>query len=177
MSTAEIFQEQGIKLYNQYEYEEAGRAFRQAQEAYEAAGQPNMAAEMKVNIGLVHRALNENHQALAMMQEALHTFQDQTDELRMAQVLGNMGGVYTKLNDKEQAYSTYRQAADIFLDLGEKQMYSETLLAMGSLQIRDGKVFVGAATYQIGLAELENLTARQKILKQISSFISAFGRR
>jgi tetratricopeptide (TPR) repeat protein len=165
VSTAEELQEQGVKLFRQKEYEEASRVFRQAQEAYEGDGQGDMAAEMQTNIGLVHRALGENQQALDVMQEALHTFQQTNDALRAAKVLGNMGGVYASLGDREQAYNCYRQAADTFQELGEKKLHGETLLAMADLQVREGKLGRGAATYEVGLSELDHLSPSQKILK------------
>lgn len=165
MTTAKDLQEQGIKLYHQQDYEAAARIFQQAKDAYAADNQPDMAAEMETNIGLVHRALGENQQALEIMQAALRTFQERGDSLRAAQVMGNLGGVYIELGDKEQAYNCYRQAADIFQDLGEKKLYGETLIAIGAMQVRDGKLWAGAATYEVGLENLDKLTMPQKILK------------
>ncbi|MGQ9889899.1 MAG: tetratricopeptide repeat protein [Aggregatilineales bacterium] len=165
MSQAQELQEKGIKLFQQKDYEAAARLFQQAQEVYEAEGRADMVAEMQTNIGLVHRALGENQQALDLMQAALRTFQDSGDTRRAAMVLGNMGGVYAALDDKEQAYQCYRQAADIFEALGEKKLYGETLIAMGDLQFRDGKVMAGAATYEVGLEQLDELSASQKIIK------------
>ena len=63
MSTAQELQEQGVKLFRQRDYEAAGRVFQQALDAYEADKQADMAAEMRTNIGLVHRSLGENQQA------------------------------------------------------------------------------------------------------------------
>jgi tetratricopeptide (TPR) repeat protein len=165
MSTAKELQEQGVKLFQQKDYEAAARLFQKALDAYEADGQKDMVAEMRVNIGLVHRQLGENEQALNEMQGALATFQELKDELRTAKVLGNMGGVYAALGNKEQAYNCYRQAADIFDAKGEKKLYGETLIAMGDLQVRDGKLMVGAATYEVGLEQLDQLSPSQKILK------------
>jgi len=76
-----------------------------------------------------------------------------------------MGGVYVELGDKEQAYNCYRQAADIFQEQGEKKLYGETLIAMGAMQVRDGKIWAGAATYEVGLEQLDKLTTTQKVLK------------
>ncbi|HLU09400.1 MAG TPA: tetratricopeptide repeat protein [Oceanobacillus sp.] len=165
VSTADQLQDQGVKLFRQKEYEEAARVFRQAQEAYESEGKGDMAAEMLTNVGLVHRALGEHQQALDAMQQALHTFQQLNDPLRAAKVLGNMGGVYASLGDREQAHNCYRQAADTFQELGEKKLHGETLLAMADLQVREGKLGRGAATYEAGLSELDNLTPSQKIMK------------
>jgi tetratricopeptide (TPR) repeat protein len=170
MATAKELQDQGVKLYQQKDYEAAARTFQQAQEAYAEEGRKDMVAEMQTNIGLVHRALGEHQQALNIMQTALLTFQEQGDPLRAAQVLGNMGGVYLELDDKEQAYNCYRQAADVFQELGEKQLYGETLLAMGALQLKDGKFMAGAATYEVGLEQLDNLTTSQKILQKLIGF-------
>jgi tetratricopeptide (TPR) repeat protein len=124
-----------------------------------------MVAEMQTNIGLVHRALGEHQQALDTMQGALTIFQELGDPVRVAKVLGNMGGVYAALGDKEQAYNCYRQAADVFEEQGEKKLYGETLIAMGDLQVRDGKLMSGAATYEVGLEQLDQLSASQKVLK------------
>ncbi|MBZ0297658.1 MAG: tetratricopeptide repeat protein [Anaerolineae bacterium] len=175
MSQAQELQAQGLKLFQQQDYEASTRAFGQAQEAYEAEGQRDMAAEMQTNIGLVHRALGENQQALDMMQEALHTFQELGDAKRTAMVFGNMGGVYAALHDREQAYNCYRQAADLFEEIGEKKLYGETLVAMGDLQVRDGKVMAGAATYEVGLENLDKLSPSQKIIKGLLGIRNKLG--
>jgi tetratricopeptide (TPR) repeat protein len=170
VSQAQDLQAQGVKLFQQHDYEDAARLFRQAQEAYEIEGRADMAAEMQVNIGLVHRSLGENQQALEVIQEALRTFETMQDARRMAMVLGNLGGVYVALGDREQAYNCYRQAADIFEELGDKKLYGETLIAMGDLQVREGNVLRGAATYEVGLENLDELTASQKMIKGLLGF-------
>lgn len=177
MQNAHDLLEQGVKLYDQHDYEAAARSFQQAKDLFSELGQQDMVAEMKVNIGLVHRALGENQQALDLMREALKTFEESGDRLRTAQVLGNLGGVYAALNDKEQAYAAYRQAADIFLEQDEKAMYSDTLIALGRLQIRDGKILSGTALYQVGLEFKEHLTPTQKIIKRLSTVINSLSRR
>lgn len=170
MSQAAELQAQGVRLFQQQDYEDAARHFRQALDIYEAEEKADMVAEMQVNIGLVHRSLGENQQALDMMQEALNAFETLQDARRTAMVLGNMGGVYAALGDREQAYNCYRQAADIFEEIGEKKLYGETLVAMGDLQMREGKVMRGAATYEVGLENLDELSASQKMIKGLLGF-------
>ncbi|HEX2907847.1 MAG TPA: tetratricopeptide repeat protein [Phototrophicaceae bacterium] len=165
MTSAQELQERGVKLFQQRDFEAAAQQFQQAQSVYEAEGHRDLAAEMLTNIGLVHRTLGENQQALEAMQSALAVFQELNDTLRTAKVLGNMGGVYVELNDHEQAYNCYRQAADIFEAVGEKKLYGETLIAIGSLQIDERKLMDGAATYEVGLENLDELSPRQKMLK------------
>jgi len=172
MSIADDMKEQGIALYNQHDYEAAARAFQQAKDAYSEAGTHDMVAEMKVNIGLVHRELGETQQALELMQEALRTFEDMGDKMRTAQVLGNLGGVYQALGDKEQAEMSYRQAGNLFDELGEEQLYSDTMMALGAMQVRDFKFFMGAATYSVALEKRKNLTGTQRIIKSLSNLLN-----
>ncbi len=165
MATAQELQEQGVHLFQQRDYEAAARVFHQAMDAYAAEGRRDLMAEMQTNIGLVHRALGEHQLALEAMQAALRIFQELNDPVRVAKVLGNLGGVYAALGDREQAYNCYRQAADIFEEQGEKKLYGETLIAMGKLQVEDGKLMVGAATYEAGLEQLDQLSPTQRVLK------------
>ncbi len=174
MANAKEMQDQGLKLFQQKEYEAAKRLFEQARDQYEAEGHADMAAEMNVNIGLIHRLLGENQRALDLLQEALVVFQGMDDQIRVAKVLGNLGLVYRGLNDNEQAHNAYRSAAEIFDALGEKQLYGETLVAMGDLQVREGKLGAGAATYEVGLGNLDELNASQKVLKGLIGIRNRF---
>jgi tetratricopeptide (TPR) repeat protein len=171
MSKGNELKEQGLKLHQQHDYEAAARLFQQAQEAYQAEGAEDMSAEMMVNIGVIHRTLGENQQALDAMQTAMRVFKDMQDQERIAKVLGNMGGVYTALGDKEQAYTAYREAADIFEELNDKQNYGETLVAMGYLLIGNGKWFAGATTIGEGLTYKESLSTNERIMKGLASVI------
>lgn len=173
MRRAKELQEQGVQLFQKREYEAAAKVFDQAKQAYLEADDDIMASEMKVNIALVHRELGEKQQALDLMQEALKFFKDKNDQLRIAQVLGNMGGVYLALQDKEQAAMAYREAADIFIELGEKELYADTLLALGNLQVREGKFVAGASLYQVGLGDKQQLNFRQRFMKRLSGFITS----
>jgi tetratricopeptide (TPR) repeat protein len=174
MATAEQLKEQGLKLFYDKDYEAAARVFNQALDAYTSEGKADMSAEMQVNLGLIHRALGEHQQSLELMKAAMNTFEQMNDQLRTAMVLGNIGGTYSSLGDKEQAYNCYRLAADLFEALGEKKLYGETMLAMASLQIKEGKLLAGAATYEVGLENLDSLSAQQKIIRSLLSVRNRF---
>lgn len=162
---AKKLQDKGVAAYQKKNYEQAVQLFNQASQAYEAAGAKDKAVEMTVNIGLVHRALGENQQALDIMSAALPVFQEMGDSLRAAQVLGNMGGVYAALGDHEQAYVCYVQAADTFEELGEKKMHADTMIAMSTLQVKERKFMAGVETYEEAFKNLDNLTAKQRVLR------------
>jgi len=165
MADGKTLQDSGTKLFLQKDYEAARQVFQQAVDAYEAETEPLLAAEMKINIGLIHRTLGENQSALDVMLEALRVFETAKDQRRMAMALGNLGGVYRELDDHEQAHNCYRRAADLFQELGEKQMQAQTLEAIASLQMKEGKIGTAAATYEAALGDLNQLKASQKLLK------------
>jgi tetratricopeptide (TPR) repeat protein len=165
VATGQELQDQGVELFKQHDYEAAAQVFQQANDAYLAEGKKDMAAEMQSNLGLIYRSLGENQKALDAIQGALTTFQEMNDTLRSAKALGNLGGVYVAMGDREQAYNCFRQAADIFQDLGEKKLHGDTLLAMADLQMKDGKLMAGAATYEAGLEQIDHLNTSQKIIK------------
>lgn len=168
MTTANELQEQGLKHYQQKDFEEAARAFQKAHDLYLEAGDHAKAAEMNANIGLTHRSLGEYQQALDVMMVALRAFQEQRDPVRAAQVLGNMGGVYVELGDKEQAYACYKQAADVFSEQGEKKLYADTMSAIGALQIRDRKLGEGATNYELGAMMNDNPNALQRFVRSVA---------
>lgn len=172
LSKADSLKEEGVKLFNQHDYEAANRSFQQAKDAYEAEDNYTMVAEMKVNIGLVHRSLGESQQALELMQEALRFFQEKNDKLRTAHVLGNMGGVHLSLGDKDKAEIAYRDAAALFKELDEADLYSDTLQALGRLQLTSGKFLQGATNYQTALAGRKNLRISQRIILMLTNIIS-----
>lgn len=167
MTTASEWQDQGISAYQKKDYEASLSAFNNALEAYTADDDIAMANEMKINIGLVYRGQGEHMQALEIMQEAMAYFQETEDVIRAAKALGNIGGVYEQLDDREQAYTCYRQAADLFEEIGEKVMYGETMLAIGALQVKDGKFMKGSATYEIGLNNIDKRSAPQRLLNWV----------
>ena len=61
----------------------------------------------------------------------------------------------------------YRQAATKFLELEENEKYGQTLIALAMLQIRNGKFFEGAATYEVGLENLTQLSGSQKLIRRL----------
>lgn len=151
VTSGDELRDEGIELFNERDYEAAAQKFRQALDAYAVHNRDDMVAEMKVNQGLVYRALGEHQQAIDLMESALNTFEEIEDQNRVAQVLGNLGGVYKAMGDQYHAELSYRQAANSFRDIDKMDLYVDTLMALGRLQWRSGKIFLASATYQDAL--------------------------
>lgn len=165
MATGTELQEQGVKLFMQHDYEMAAEKFKAAVAAYEQEGKQDMAAEMKVNLGLTDRALGNFDTAVGLMSEARQIFANTQDRNREAQVIGNLGGVYLSQGNNEQAMTLYREAADTFLELEDNERYGQTLLAIADIQFKTGKMMQAATTYEIALDNVKDLNFRQKIMK------------
>src|SRR5258706_5410173 len=164
-STGTELQDQGVKLFMQHEYEAAADAFKQAQDAYDAEGKKDLAAEMQVNLGLIDRALGNCDDAVKLMTGAQQVFHDMNDRSREAQVIGNLGGVYLSQGNSEQAVTLYREAADTFRELKDEERYGQTLLAIADVQMKSGKLGEAMVTYEIALENIKSPNFRQKILK------------
>ncbi len=167
MPTGDELKEKGVQQYLQGDHEDAAATFREAIAAYESAGTADMAAEMRVNLGLALHSLDQDEPALDQMNQALAVFTQINDDHRRAQVLGNMARVYAKMGNSEQAMTNYREASSIFIEQGDEQNYGETVLAIADLQFRGGHLMQAASTYEIGLDYIKNPNARQKMMKKL----------
>jgi tetratricopeptide (TPR) repeat protein len=165
MATGAELQKQGVDLFMQHDYEAAAEKFKAAVTAYDQEGKADLAAEMKVNLGLVDRALGNFDNAVALMSEAQQVFAKLNDPSREAQVKGNLGGVYLSQGNNEQAMTLYREAADAFKELNDADRYGQTLLAVADIQFKTGKLMEAAATYEVALDSIKDLTFRQRIMR------------
>lgn len=167
MSTGSELQTKGIRLFEGGKYDEAAAIFTEAIAAYQSENSPELSAEMQVNLGLTKREQGDFEGAVEMMQTGLAYFRENGIRLREAQALGNMALVYAKAGDHEQAQTMYREAAAIFRELGEDQFYGETILALGDMLFRAGKLQEALAIFEVGLERMKNKNQRQKVMKQL----------
>lgn len=167
MSTGSELQIKATRLFEKGKYEDAAEVFNEALAAYEQEGTGDLAAEMRVNLGLAKRELGDFEAAISEMQAGLAYFKETEDRLREAQTLGNMALAYSKAEDEEQAQTMYREAAQIFREIDEDEYYGETVLALADMQFRSGHLMEALATFEVGLEHIRNKNHRQKMMKQL----------
>jgi len=165
MATGKELQDQGVKLFQDRDYEAAQGIFKQATDAFNAEGASDMAAEMQVNAALVDRTLGNYEASATAMIAARQVFAGMGDKLREAQVIGNLGGVYLAQGNNEQASTLYREAADLFKEVGDEEKYGQTLLAMAEIQMKDRKFLDALVTYEVALDSIQDLNIRQRMMK------------
>jgi tetratricopeptide (TPR) repeat protein len=167
MSTGSELQIKATRLFEKGKYEDAAEVFTEALEAYQEEGTGELAAEMRVNLGLAKRELGDFEAAITEMQTGLAYFKETEDQLREAQTLGNMALAYAKADDEEQAQTMYREAGRIFREIGEDEYYGETILALADMLFRSGHLVEALATFEVGLEHVRNKNHRQKMMKQL----------
>jgi tetratricopeptide (TPR) repeat protein len=165
MSEGKVLQSRGIQQYQNQDYEAALETFQAAFQAFQDEGEPLHAAEQQVNMGLTYRALEKHDEALEQMQAGLASIREHGDRRLEAQALGNMALVYARQDNDEQAATMYREAATIFRELKDDENYGETILALGDLQFRSGKMVQAVASYEVALDYIKNPNQRQKMMK------------
>ncbi len=167
MSKGQEFQTKATRLFESEKYEEAAETFTEAMNAYQEAGDEQLAIEMRVNLGLAKREMGDYEAAVTEMQAGLAYFRENGVRLREAQTLGNMALAYAKLDDQEQAQTMYREAASIFREIGEDEYYGETILALGDMLFRSGNLMEALGIFEVGLEHIRNKNHRQKLMKQL----------
>lgn len=172
--SAQDVKEEGLRLFQEGLYLEAADKFEEARQAFDAEGDVVEAAEMRNNLGIVHRMRREWDEAVTALEDARSAFADLEDRNREAQVLGNLGGLYASQGQRDKAKASLRQAADIFADLGDDQRMGETLMALAVQQWKSGDRQRGLTTYKAGLESLEQPSAGQKALRGLLNLSTKF---
>jgi tetratricopeptide (TPR) repeat protein len=157
----------GNQLYKSRRYDEAAETFQLAVEEYLLDGRPLKAAEMKNNRCV---ALLQNKQPREALEAAAGTeelFTEAGDRQKLAVALSNQGTALKELKDREQALEKFRQAAEIFQELEQTENYLQVMQSISSLELGGGNPMGAVAAMQSGLANVEKLSFRQRVLKTL----------
>jgi len=160
---------QAQTAYQKGDYQQAADLFQAAALAYQAQGQPAMAAEMANNQSV---ALLQAGEAQAALDAATGTdvvFEGEGDRLKKAMAIGNQAAALDALGRLEEAEEHYQHCAELLFKLGEEQMRAQVMQALSSLQLRSGRQLEALASMQAGLDTLERPTMRQRFLKRLLS--------
>ncbi len=137
--SADQLKEEGLRLFQRGELDNAIGIFETAVSTYATEQNPVGQAEMLNNIGVIQRMRGKHDESLAALTTA-HTLCQQAGDInRRAQVLGNMGDLYAAMGDKETAARCYSDAAELFAQDGDKQKQSQVLKALCLLRLRQGQ--------------------------------------
>jgi len=157
--------------YQTEEYALAANKYQSAQEAYAAAGDALMAAEMANNASV---ALLKGGNAGAAYEAAAQTdqaFARAGDLRRQAIALSNQASALESLKKTDQALALYQQSSELLKQINETEMRAFVLKSISFLQFRTGKRIEAMATMRIALDAQRKLTLRERVLKSLLGIV------
>jgi tetratricopeptide (TPR) repeat protein len=159
------FSNEGKKLYQQGDYEEAADSFLSAYEAYHEAGDDMNAAEEKNNRSVCLLKAGMADEALLAVAGTPEVFESNGDRKRQAMALGNMGAALNKLGRRDEAIEVYNQSAEIFREIGEHDLRAPVLQALSDLQFAKGKPLESFMSLSAGLNEDQKPSLYKRFMK------------
>ncbi|MDZ7843622.1 MAG: hypothetical protein U5K99_02295 [Anaerolineales bacterium] len=164
----------GKKAYAAGDYAAAAEAYAGAAEALREGGQDLDAAEMENNRAVSLLQINRAEGAREAVRGTAEIFAAAGDLKRQAIALANTAAAEEGLGEKERALELYRRSADLLAELGEDQLRAEVMKSISSLQLRDRDALGALFSMRRGLAEVENPTLVQRLLKRLLELPAKF---
>jgi hypothetical protein len=162
--------EKAQRDYAQADYAAAAEGFAKAAAAYADSGDPLMTAEMQNNRSV---ALFRGKDAGGALEAALGTdkvFAQAGDFRRQGIALANQATALAALKQNKQAIDLYIRAGEALKQANEAEMRLQVLQPLSMIYFRRFKFYEAILTLQSGLAGVENLTPRQRLMKKIVFF-------
>lgn len=167
MTTANDLNKQGMKLYREERYEEAARAFADAQVAFAAEGKVKDTAESANNRGVCWRQVGHWEEAHNAFSEAREGFRSINDVAGEGQVVGNFGALLDSEGEPKQAAAYYEEAIKLLESTDEHDLAQATYSALSRLRLKQGN-WVGAINaFESGLAQAERPNVVLRVVRKI----------
>lgn len=164
----------GKKAYGAGDYAAAAEAYAGAAEALREGGQELDAAEMDNNRAVSLLQIDQAAGAREAVRGTAELFAAAGDRKRQAVALANTAAAEEALGEKERALDLYQQSADLLAEIGEDQLRAEVMKAISSLQLRERDTLGALFSMRQGLAEVENPTLVQRLLKRLLELPAKF---
>jgi tetratricopeptide (TPR) repeat protein len=156
-----------MQAYEKGQYDLAIDTFEQAREAYAAAGQPQIAAEMANNLSVALGHVGRHQKALEVLEGTFEIFLQHDELTKAAQALGNAAAAYEGLQEWQRAESLYEQAASRFAQLGNREGQHFTLQALSRVRLRQGRAMEAVTTMQGALDVESKPSWRSRLIRKI----------
>lgn len=134
--TTEELAKRAKDLYATKEYEAAAKAFFEAAEAYQSAGDALAAAEMRNNAAVAWLQAGKPQNAYEAAQGTPEIFAEAGDVRREGLAWGNIGSALDGLKRWQEAAEAYKKAADLLEQVGAKEERVAVLQALSAVELR-----------------------------------------
>lgn len=164
--TPDQLKNQAHDAFKQEDYLEAGRLFKAAADGYQAAGEPLQANEILNNCSVAYLKGGDAKLAYEIVKDTPSVFEKVGDFIRQGKALGNLGAALEGLGRYPEAMQAYQQSSELLKQTGDHEYRAYVLQALSALQLKTGQQVEALATMQTGLAEFQNPTLKQRLLKK-----------
>lgn len=139
--------EAGLNHYRNSQIEAALKAWQEALQLYQQAGDRFGESQALGNVGLAYRLLGNYPQAIAVQQERLKLVQSLGDRKGEAEALSNLGTVYHRMSEFRKAIQFHEQSLAISQQLRDRKGEG---ISLGNLGIAYGRLgeYAKALEYQ-----------------------------
>ena len=124
---------EGMELYNHYNFRGAAQKWEQALEIARSKGNKGAEGLLLRNLGLVYTHLADYPKAIPCYEQALEILRELGDQKKIRADLTDLGNVYRHLGNYSKAISYYEQALEICRDLGDKRGIGIALTNLGNV--------------------------------------------
>lgn len=165
--TPDQLAEEGKALFAREAYLEAAKAFKEAEEGYQSAGEKISAAEMANNRCVALRQAGEYEAALTAVEGTADIFAEANNVRRQAMAFGNKAAVLADLGQVEEAEALYWQSVQLLDEIGESRLRSSVMQSISKLQLRSGRHIEAVTSMKAGLDQVEKPNFTQRMLKKL----------
>lgn len=158
------------RRYREGDLAGAVEAFRQAGQAFAAAGDALMAAEMQNNQAVTLLRLKKAEAALELVRGTERIFAEAGDARREGMALANLATALEALRRPGEAIEAYRRSAEALERADEGDLRAEVMQMLAMLYLRRLKFYDSVLALQSGLAGVKNPTPRQRLMKKLVFF-------
>ena len=157
--------EQGKNEYEQGNFRAAADFFRQSAQAYDFAGNPANAAEMKNNQSVALLQAGKARDALQATEGTEAIFEQAHDLKRQGIAVSNRAAALEGLKRWKEALAEYERAASILEQAGEGDMHSMVRKASANIHLKLGHVNDTQMDIYDSLRLVEKPTFTQRMMK------------
>jgi len=161
---------QARQLYEAGDLPAAAQAFLDAAQAYRAAGDELMAAEMMNNLCVARLRAGEPQAALEAVEGTGEIFSARGDQRRLGIACANRATVLQALRRIPEAISDFEKAGQALEQAGEDQMRLHVMQLLSALHLRRFKFINAVIALQAGLAGVKDPTPKQRFMKKLLFF-------
>jgi tetratricopeptide (TPR) repeat protein len=157
--------EEGKRLFERRQYEQAADLFRQAAEGFTLGRAGLLAAEMKNNLSVALLQAGKPQQALDAALGTDELFAGAQDVKRQAMAIGNQAAALEALHQWEDAISAYERSAELFAQAGEGDLQAMVMKSGAALKLKTGRISESAFKMMGALEAKQKPSLFERILR------------